>query len=105
MDIFSFAVHFTNERSCKLHYKEQRDKEGVICNRCAGSQHYWLKNKWAYQCKSRKARQTLKSGALMENSNFSFMIWYKAICFMTATKKGFSSKIQQQLGLKPYEPR
>jgi hypothetical protein len=35
MDIFSFAVHFTNEQSCKLHYKEQRDKEGVIFNRCS----------------------------------------------------------------------
>jgi hypothetical protein len=33
MDIFSFAVHFTNEQSCILHFKEQRDKEGVICNR------------------------------------------------------------------------
>jgi hypothetical protein len=41
----------------------------------------------------------------MENSNLSFMIWYKTICLMTATKKGFSSKeIQRELGLKPYEP-
>jgi len=105
MDIFSFAVHFTDEESCRLHYKEQRDKEGVRCNRCGGSEHYWLKNKWAYQCRSCEARQTLRSGTIMENSNLSFMIWYKTICLMTATKKGFSSKeIQRQLGLKRYEP-
>ena len=45
MDIFSFAVHFTDEESCILHYKEQRDKEGVICNKCGGKVHYWLKTK------------------------------------------------------------
>ncbi len=105
MDIFSFSVHFTDEDSCRLHYKEQRDKEGVTCNRCGGLEHYWLKNKWAYQCRTCEARQTLRSGTIMENSNLSFMIWYKTICLMTATKKGFSSKeIQRQLGLKRYEP-
>jgi len=31
MDIFSFGCHFTDEKSCRLHFKEQRDKEGVVC--------------------------------------------------------------------------
>ncbi len=30
MDIFSFEIHFTDEKSCRLHFKEQRDKEGVV---------------------------------------------------------------------------
>jgi hypothetical protein len=34
MDLFSFGVHFTDEQSCRLHFKEQRDKVGVTCNRC-----------------------------------------------------------------------
>lgn len=105
MDIFSFTVHFTDEESCRLHYKEQCDKEGVTCNRCGGTSHYWLKNKWTYQCKSCEARKTLRSGTIMEHSNLSFLIWYKTICLISATKKGFSSKeIQRQLGLKRYEP-
>ncbi len=33
MDIFSFSVHFTDENSCKKHFKEQCDKERVICNK------------------------------------------------------------------------
>jgi hypothetical protein len=37
MDIFLFAIEFTDEASCKLHFKEQRDKESVICNRCSGN--------------------------------------------------------------------
>ena len=41
----------------------------------------------------------------MQNSNLSFLIWYKTMFLMTATKKGFSSKeIQKQRGLKRYEP-
>lgn len=105
MDIFTFAVEFKDEESCRMHYKEQRDKEGVTCKRCGSTEHYWLKNKWAYQCKSCESRQTLRSGTIMENSNLSFLIWYKTICLMSATKKGFSSKeIQRLLGLKRYEP-
>jgi hypothetical protein len=47
----------------------------------------------------------LRSGTIMQSSNLSFMIWYKTMFLLTATKKGFSSKeIQRQLGLKRYEP-
>ncbi|MFT5735941.1 MAG: hypothetical protein ACI9SG_000274, partial [Maribacter sp.] len=37
MDIFSFGVHFTDEQSCRLHFKEQRDQQGVVCHRCQGT--------------------------------------------------------------------
>lgn len=105
MDIFSFGVHFTDERSCREHFKEQRDKQGVVCKRCQGREHYWLQNKWSYQCKSCNSRISLRSGTIMESSKLSFMTWYKTIFLLSATKKGFSSKeIQRQLGLKRYEP-
>ncbi|WP_026837256.1 IS1595 family transposase [Gillisia sp. JM1] len=105
MDIFSFGVHFTDEECCRLHFKEQRDKEGVVCHSCGSIDHYWLKNKWSYQCKSCKARMSLRSGTIMESSKLSFMSWYKTIFLLSTTKKGFSSKeIQRQLGLKRYEP-
>ena len=29
MNIFSFTAHFGSEEDCRLHFKEQRDKEGV----------------------------------------------------------------------------
>lgn len=98
-------MHFTDEKSCRLHFKAQRDKEGVICHRCQGTDHYWLQNKWSYQCKSCKARISLRSGTIMESSKLSFMTWYKTIFLLSTTKKGFSSKeIQRQLGAKRYEP-
>src|SRR5680860_1641734 len=79
MDIFSFGVHFTDEKSCRLHYKEQRDREGVVCHRCQGTDHYWLRNKWSYQCKGCKARISLRSGTIMESSKLSFMTWYLSL--------------------------
>ena len=30
MDIFTFAVEFKDEESCRMHYKEQRDKEDEV---------------------------------------------------------------------------
>ena len=36
MNIFSFTAHFGSEEDCRLHFKEQRDKEGVVCKRCEG---------------------------------------------------------------------
>lgn len=105
MNIFSFGVHFTDEKSCRLHFKAQRDREGVICKRCQATEHYWLVNKWSYQCKACNSRTSLRSGTIMESSKLSFMIWYKTMFLMSTTKKGFSSKeIQRQLGLKRYEP-
>jgi len=105
MNIFSFGVQFKDEQSCRTHFKEQRDKEGVICHRCKGTDHYWLKNKWSYQCKTCKSRISLRSGTIMQSSKLSFLTWYKTILLMSTTKKGFSSKeIQRQLGLKRYEP-
>ncbi len=105
MNIFSFGVQFTDEKSCRLHFKKQRDIQGVICKRCQGRDHYWLINKWSYQCKSCNSRTSLRSGTIMESSKLSFMIWYKTIFLLSTTKKGFSSKeIQRQLGLKRYEP-
>jgi hypothetical protein len=105
MNIFSFGAEFTDEESCRLHFKKQRDEHGVVCHRCQSTDHYWLVNKWSYQCKSCKARISLRSGTIIESSKLSFMTWYKTIFLLSTTKKGFSSKeIQRQLGLKRYEP-
>lgn len=105
MNIFSFSAHFGNEESCRSHFKEERDKLGVKCSRCNHDQHYWIKSIWSYECKSCRSRTSLRSGTIMQGSNLPFLVWYKTMFLLSATKKGFSSKeIQKQLGLKRYEP-
>jgi len=104
MNIFSFTVNFGDEASCIAHFKKERDKQGVVC-KCGHSEHYWIKSRLSYECKKCRKRKSLKSGTFMQDSNLPFLVWYKTIFLLTATKKGFSSKeIQKQLGLKRYEP-
>lgn len=84
--------------------KEERDKIGVEW-KCRSKEHFWIKSRWSYECKKCRSRISLRSGTIMQSSNLSFLIWYKTMFLLTATKKGFSSKeIQKQLGLKRYEP-
>ena len=105
MNLFTFTAHFDSEEACRNHFKEERDKVGVVCKKCEHTEHYWIKSRWSYECKKCRHRTSLRSGTIMQGSNLSFMIWYKTMFLMTATKKGFSSKeIQKQLGMKRYEP-
>ena len=105
MNIFEFTANFGSEDVCRQHFKEERDKIGVVCKRCGHTEHYWVKSKWSYECKSCRSRTSLRSGTIMQSSNLPFLVWYKAMFLLSATKKGFSSKeIQRQLGFKRYEP-
>ncbi len=105
MNIFTFTAHFDSEQACRDHFKAERDKQGVVCKKCSNATHYWKKDKQCYECKKCRFRTSLKSGTIMENSNLPFLVWYRAMFLMSATKKGFSAKeIQRQLGLKRYEP-
>lgn len=104
MSIFSFTAHFGSEEACRNHFKAERDKIGVFC-KCGHNEHFWIKSIWTYECKKCRSRTSLRSGTIMQTSNLSFLIWYKTMFLMSATKKGFSTKeIQKQLGLKRYEP-
>jgi len=104
MNLFNFTAHFGDESSCRLHFKDQRDKIGVTC-KCGHKEHYWIKSIWSYECKKCRSRTSLRSGTIMQSSNLPFLVWYKTMFLLSATKKGFSSKeIQRQLGLKRYEP-
>jgi len=105
MNIFSFTAHLDSEEACRNHFKTERDKIGVECKKCGHTHHYWIKSQWSYECKKCRHRTSLRSGTIMQNSNLSFLVWYKAMFLLSTTKKGFSSKeIQKQLGLKRYEP-
>jgi hypothetical protein len=105
MNLFTFTAHFGSEEACRNHFKQERDKIGVVCARCDHSEHYWIKSRWSYECKECRHRTSLRSGTIMQSSNLSFLVWYKTMFLMGATKKGFSAKeIQRQLGLKRYEP-
>lgn len=104
MNILRFIEEFPTEDSCKQHFKEQREKNGIRCKKCGCRKHYWLKSKWQWQCSECNFRTTLRSGTIMQSSKLPIQKWYLAILFMSATKKGFSAcELQRQLGHKRYD--
>ncbi len=105
MNILKFSKKFSDESSCRLDFKSKREAQGLRCKRCSSKGHYWLKNKWQWQCKSCSFRTTIRSGIIMDNSNLPIRYWYLCMALMSMTKKGISAKeMQRQLGHKRYQP-
>jgi hypothetical protein len=105
MKLIDFNKRFPDEQSCQDAFREQRQTEGIICRKCHGTKHYWMKSIRQFQCKQCGTRTTLRSGTVMESSNLPYRDWFLAFHLMTATKKGISAKeMQRQLGFKRYEP-
>ena len=105
MNLLKFIEEFPDERSCRTHLKNLREKEGIVCKKCQNTKHYYLKNKQQWQCSQCRFRTTLRSGTMMESSKLPIRDWFIAMAFMTYSKKGISAKeLQRQLGHKRYEP-
>lgn len=105
MSLLTFIDRFPDEESCKAEFKLIRDREGIVCKKCGHTEHYWLKNKDSYECKSCHRRISLRSGTVMHKSQLSYRYWFIAMHLLTSTKKSFSAlELQRQLGHKYYEP-
>lgn len=105
MNLLNFITDFPDEDSCRLKFKEIRDKQGIVCPHCGGKEHYWKRDKWQYECKSCNYRTTLRSGTVMHGSKLPFRYWFVAMHLLTSTKKSFSAQeVQRQLGHKRYQP-
>lgn len=104
MSILEFAEQFPNEQVCREHFRSIREKEGLVCKKCGGKKHYWLKAKWQWQCSNCRFRTGLRSGTLMESANLPVRTWFLAMAFMSFSKKGISaSELKRQLNHNRYE--
>jgi hypothetical protein len=105
MNLLDFIQTFPDEESCKLKFKQIREKEGVVCRKCGNKEHYWLSTIEHFKCKSCGTKTTLKSGTVLENTKLPIRYWFVAMHLITSTKKTFSAlEMQRQLGHKYYEP-
>jgi hypothetical protein len=105
MKLKKIFTKYSTETKAKKAFKQFRDRQGVVCKKCKGKEHYWKADKWQYECKQCKFRTTLRSGTVMESSKLPYRYWMTAIGLMSATKKSFSAlEIQGQLAHKRYEP-
>jgi transposase-like protein len=105
MKLLEFNNLFPDAASCELHWKEQREEQGIVCKQCGGVHHVW-KEKWRFWvCVDCYFRTSLRCGTIMESSHLPIRQWYMAMHFLTCTKHAFSAKeLQRELGRKRYEP-
>jgi predicted RNA-binding Zn-ribbon protein involved in translation (DUF1610 family) len=105
MTLIDFIKEYPDEDSCKAKFKQYREKVGVICPKCGGKDHYWKRDKEAYECKSCKYRQSLRANTVMHKSKLPYRYWFIAMHLLTSTKKSFSAKeLQRQIGHNRYHP-
>lgn len=104
MNIIKFIESFPDENSCREHFRQIREQEGIVCKKCGCKKHYWLKAKLQWQCYECRFRTTLRSGTMMENYKLPIRKWYLAMAFMSFSKKGISAaEMQRQLDHSRYE--
>lgn len=51
MNLFSFTANFDSEESCRLHFKSERDKIGVLC-KCGSGEHFWHRSTGAMSARN-----------------------------------------------------
>ena len=104
MNLLNFINEYPDENSCRDHFRQQREAEGIKCKKCGSTNHYWLQPKWQWQCRKCNFRTTLRSGTIMKNAKLPIRTWYLTMAFMSFTKKGMSAcELQRQIGHKRYE--
>jgi len=69
MNLLSFNKKFPSEESCRLHLKEMRERQGIVCKKCGCEKHYWFANMQLWKCAGCGARLSLRAGTLMEKSH------------------------------------
>jgi len=105
MNLLDFNSFFPDEASCVEYLRLKREEEGIVCEKCHTSKHYWFEAIKIWKCAECGTRLALKSGTLMEKSHIPLRTWFIVIHLMTSTKKAFSAlEMQRQIGLKYYEP-
>jgi transposase-like protein len=105
MRLIDFKERFGTEEQCKAAFRAFREEAGVVCKKCGATKHYWLERISKFSCANCRARQTLRSGTMLENTKLPYHYWFTAMHLITSTKKGFSAlEVQHQIGHKRYEP-
>ncbi|GAB2625740.1 hypothetical protein GCM10026987_23950 [Belliella aquatica] len=59
-EFLKFNDRFPDEKSCTEYFKSKRIKEGDICKKCKGIDHYWLHSKTSFNANGVVSEPVLK---------------------------------------------
>ena len=101
--------HFNNELTCALYLENQRWKGSPSCPHCGSEHHIRTKSRFKhpdlstykdFRCKACDKKYTVLTGTIYEGSKISLQIWFQALYFLSAHKKGISSlQLSRDLGV------
>lgn len=98
MDIFEFIERFPGEKECVSYFIETRQKAGVLCQKCANTEHSWLGDINRFECEECRNQIGIKSGTLMENSKLPIKHWFIAIQLLISSCGNFSiAELQEKI--------
>jgi len=96
---------YKNEELAVEAFKEYRLRDGIVCKKCGGKNHYWLTSKQQFQCKQCRFRTTLQSGTLLEGSKLPVSYFFIALHLLIKNENNLTiEEFQQQTGHKYSEP-
>ena len=51
MNLIDFHKTFPNEDACIEYFKAKREYQGIVCDKCGCTHHYWKSYRNQWQCK------------------------------------------------------
>jgi hypothetical protein len=96
---------YKNEALAEEAFKGLRLRNGVICKKCGGKQHYWLASKKQFQCKHCRFRTTLQSGTVLQGSKLPVSYFFIGLHMLITQDRHISiDEFQKKTGHKYYDP-
>src|SRR5208282_6091525 len=85
--------YFADPVVCRDFLASSRWPNGVTCPRkeCGSKEHWLIKTRNLWRCKSCKKQFSVKVGSIFEDSPLGLDKWLPAVWILTASKKGYSS--------------
>ena len=93
--------YFADPDVCTSFVASLRWPDGPVCPTCGGSDHYFLKSRRIWKCKSCKRQFSVKVGTIFEDSPIPLDKWLAGIWLIANAKNGISSyELARHLGIK-----
>lgn len=93
-------VYFADKQNAHDFIVSLRWADGVTCPHCNGSEHWFIKTRLIWRCKSCNKQFSVKVGTIFEDSALGLDKWLCAIWMIANAKNGISSyEIHRALGV------
>lgn len=98
----AFLRNFGSESQCEQALEAARWPQGFRCPRCAGADHYVLRDgaRKVFQCQACRHQASLIAGTMFQGTKLALTTWFLAIYLISQAKTGVSAlALKRHLGV------